>query len=90
MATLDDGKIFFFFEYCFQIFFFFFLLPDDGILNFKRDIVQFVPYRKFSGISIQKLAKETLAEVPRQVKNFFFQVEIKFFFFPVCAIHERA
>jgi len=33
--------------------------------NRQRDIVQFVPFRKFAGNS-QELAKETLAEIPAQ------------------------
>ncbi len=54
------------------------LLLDDHAL-FHRDICQFVPYRKFSEKSIQQLAKETLAEVPRQVEKYLFiQVEIIF------------
>lgn len=37
----------------------------------QRDIVQFVPYRKFKNVSPTALAKEVLAEVPKQLTDFF-------------------
>merc|ERR1712087_865540 len=36
----------------------------------KRDIVQFVPYNKFSNGHISALAKEVLEEVPEQITSF--------------------
>jgi 7-keto-8-aminopelargonate synthetase-like enzyme len=36
----------------------------------ERDIVQFVPYSKYSGNKGQALAAEVLAEIPRQVNQF--------------------
>jgi hypothetical protein len=36
----------------------------------KRDIVQFVPFSKFSGGSSAGLAQEVLAEIPKQVDDF--------------------
>jgi len=44
---------------------------DDGQLKTKRDIVQFVPYRKFSAKGPEELARETLREIPAQVEKFF-------------------
>jgi len=46
-------------------------LDDDDHKLFPRDIVQFVPFRKFSQRPITDLAKETLAEVPAQLVQFF-------------------
>ncbi len=40
------------------------------IFVFQRDIVQFVPFRKFSQGSPALLAQETLAEVPNQFLSF--------------------
>lgn len=37
----------------------------------QRDIVQFVPYRKFKNVSPAALAKEVLAEVPKQLTDYF-------------------
>ncbi|TSK34876.1 Copine-3 [Bagarius yarrelli] len=50
---------------------------DDGRLKSpsgepaSRDIVQFVPYRKFQNAPKEALAQSVLAEVPGQVVNFF-------------------
>lgn len=49
---------------------------DDGVLMSggkaaQRDIVQFVPYRKFKNVSPAALAKEVLAEVPKQLTDYF-------------------
>uniref|UniRef100_A0A6U1QQM2 C2 domain-containing protein n=1 Tax=Cyclophora tenuis TaxID=216820 RepID=A0A6U1QQM2_CYCTE len=41
----------------------------------KRDIVQFVPFRKFGG-SAERLAAETLCEIPDQLLEYFKQVGI--------------
>jgi hypothetical protein len=43
---------------------------DDGKLGFKRDLVQFVPFRSYANQPLTKLAKDTLAEVPKQVRHF--------------------
>lgn len=57
-----------------------FLDSDDSLLKdtrgrvAERDIVQFVPFRKFSGDSMlqrMRLASEVLAELPDQVTNYF-------------------
>lgn len=37
----------------------------------KRDIVQFVPFRRFKTASAEELAKQVLAEVPHQVVQYF-------------------
>ncbi|XP_033754155.1 copine-3-like isoform X2 [Pecten maximus] len=37
----------------------------------KRDIVQFVPFRKFKRASAEELARQVLAEVPQQVVQYF-------------------
>lgn len=42
----------------------------------NRDIVQFVPFNKFSGDK-NALAKEVLAELPRQLTDYFIQNGIK-------------
>ncbi|XP_070574853.1 copine-3-like [Ptychodera flava] len=50
---------------------------DDGVLKtirgerVARDIVQFVPYRDFKNAGQAALAKNVLAEVPGQVKDYF-------------------
>ncbi|XP_048577137.1 copine-3 isoform X2 [Nematostella vectensis] len=49
---------------------------DDGLLRSEgstaqRDIVQFVPFRKFKNLSSAALAKEVLAEVPGQVTGYY-------------------
>lgn len=49
---------------------------DDGVLtaggkSAQRDIVQFVPYRKFKNVCPAALAKEVLAEVPKQLTEYF-------------------
>lgn len=49
---------------------------DDGVLmsggrSAQRDIVQFVPFRKFKNVSPAALAKEVLAEVPKQLTDYF-------------------
>ncbi|XP_073233575.1 copine-3-like [Porites lutea] len=49
---------------------------DEGVLraggrSAQRDIVQFVPFRKFKNSSPAALAKEVLAEVPKQLTEFF-------------------
>ncbi|KAJ7360434.1 hypothetical protein OS493_015535 [Desmophyllum pertusum] len=49
---------------------------DDGLLMAlgkaaQRDIVQFVPFRKFKTVSPAALAKEVLAEVPKQLTDYF-------------------
>lgn len=49
---------------------------DDGVLKnskgqpVSRDVVQFVPLRKFSG-NVVKLAAETLREIPNQLTQYF-------------------
>lgn len=54
-----------------------FLDGDDGVLRSPtgeaavRDIVQFVPYRKFQNAAKEALAQSVLAEVPRQVTCYF-------------------
>ena len=45
-------------------------LVDSKGTKMSRDIVQFVPYRRFSNSSFD-LAKEVLEEVPREIVNFF-------------------
>ena len=56
---------------------------DDATLNVgsiaaKRDIVQFVPFRKFQGeYAGESLAKEVLAELPGQVANYMSRKGIK-------------
>lgn len=56
---------------------------DNGMLSngatvAERDIVQFVPYRNFSGsFASDNLAKEVLFEVPRQLVSFMTQKGIK-------------
>ena len=42
-----------------------------------RDIVQFVPFRKFHGRSYTALAEETLKEIPEQVEHFFYMKGIQ-------------
>jgi len=44
---------------------------------FQRDIVHFVPFREFAKQHISSLAKETLAEIPRQVLNCMKMLKIK-------------
>ncbi|KAL9974985.1 hypothetical protein ACROYT_G012097 [Oculina patagonica] len=49
---------------------------DDAVLMAhgkaaQRDIVQFVPFRKFKNVSPAALAKEVLAEVPKQLTDYF-------------------
>ncbi|XP_070186631.1 copine-3-like isoform X2 [Littorina saxatilis] len=51
---------------------------DDGVLrsqtsgqSVKRDIVQFVPFRNFKHTSADQLARQVLAEIPRQVTQYF-------------------
>ncbi|CAL8336216.1 unnamed protein product [Lota lota] len=50
---------------------------DDGLLRsatgeaVARDIVQFVPYRKFTDAPREALAKNVLAEVPNQLVSYF-------------------
>jgi len=49
---------------------------DDGVLMShgkaaQRDIVQFVPFRKFKTVSPAALAKEVLAEIPKQLTGYF-------------------
>ncbi|KAG1703660.1 Copine-4 [Nymphon striatum] len=50
---------------------------DDGILRAangtpaKRDIVQFVPFRKYSAANPALLAKEVLAEIPQQLTGYY-------------------
>ncbi|XP_066421701.1 copine-3 [Molothrus aeneus] len=54
-----------------------FLDGDDGVLRSSsgepavRDIVQFVPFRKFQNSPREALAQCVLAEVPQQVVNYF-------------------
>ncbi|XP_060081518.1 copine-3-like isoform X2 [Ylistrum balloti] len=50
---------------------------DNGMLRApngqeaRRDIVQFVPFRKFKRVSAEELARQVLAEVPQQVVQYF-------------------
>lgn len=49
---------------------------DDGVLMShgkaaQRDIVQFVPFRKFKTVSPAALAKEVLAEIPKQLTGYY-------------------
>ncbi|NWI63428.1 CPNE3 protein, partial [Todus mexicanus] len=54
-----------------------FLDGDNGVLRSSsgeaavRDIVQFVPFRKFQNSPKESLAQCVLAEVPQQVVNYF-------------------
>ncbi|XP_067651173.1 copine-3-like isoform X4 [Haliotis asinina] len=54
-----------------------FLDGDDGVLRTRsgqkarRDIVQFVAYRDFKKASAEELARNVLAEVPRQVTGYY-------------------
>ncbi|NXG67859.1 CPNE3 protein, partial [Hemiprocne comata] len=54
-----------------------FLDGDNGVLRSSsgepavRDIVQFVPFRKFQSSPKEALAQCVLAEVPQQVVNYF-------------------
>jgi len=48
-----------------------------GITHAQRDIVQFVPFRKFRGMAPTALSKETLAELPGQVLQFCKMYDIK-------------
>ncbi|OMJ95502.1 hypothetical protein SteCoe_1099 [Stentor coeruleus] len=45
-------------------------LIDRNGIKMTRDIVQFVPFKQFGG-SMSALAKEVLAEIPREIINFF-------------------
>jgi len=45
------------------------LLRDDNGRFARRDIVQFVPFKKFGG-NPQLLAKEVLAEIPKQITGY--------------------
>ncbi|OMJ95503.1 hypothetical protein SteCoe_1100 [Stentor coeruleus] len=45
-------------------------LVDSNGTKMIRDIVQFIPFRNFEG-SMSALAKEVLAEIPREIVNFF-------------------
>ena len=54
-------------------------LDDDrGLLqtqideqNVKRDVVQFVPFRKFGKSDVYGLARETLSEIPMQFLDYY-------------------
>ena len=56
---------------------------DDGQLRnsaglfASRDIVQFVPFNKYNNTNYQELARETLAEIPRQLTEYFKKKGIK-------------
>lgn len=50
-------------------------LASNGRLA-ARDIVQFVPYTKFTAKSYTALAEETLRELPGQVTEYFFLKKI--------------
>uniref|UniRef100_I3J6Q8 Copine 3 n=1 Tax=Oreochromis niloticus TaxID=8128 RepID=I3J6Q8_ORENI len=60
-----------------------FLDGDDGVLrsttgeNAMRDIVQFVPFRKFQNCPKELLAQSVLAEIPDQVSGFFNTMNLK-------------
>ncbi|XP_005752435.1 copine-3-like isoform X2 [Pundamilia nyererei] len=60
-----------------------FLDGDDGVLrsttgeNAMRDIVQFVPFRKFQNAGSAALAQSVLAELPDQLASFFKLFELK-------------
>jgi len=43
---------------------------DDNSLHIERDIVQFVPFRSYVNVPIEKLAHDTLAEVPGQLVQY--------------------
>ena len=43
----------------------------------SRDIVQFVPFRKYNSQNYQLLARETLKEIPGQVCEYFKNMKIK-------------
>lgn len=45
------------------------LRAADGTIA-VRDVVQFVPFNKFKGMSSGRLAKETLCEIPKQLVNY--------------------
>lgn len=53
---------------------------DDSVLRdgrgrrAKRDIVQFVPFRNFDSKSLGSLGEEVLRELPRQVTNYYRQI----------------
>lgn len=50
------------------------LIDEDGV-KMDRDIVQFVPFRNFAGSS-RALNKEVLAEIPREIVNYFKKASI--------------
>jgi len=50
---------------------------DDGQLKLKRDCVQFVPFRNYNGRPLAQLAKDVLAEVPKQLVTYMTQHNIK-------------
>jgi len=52
------------------------LVSSRGV-KMKRDIVQFIPFRQFSNSHISELAKETLAEIPRQLLSYMQSVKFK-------------
>ncbi|CAI5673857.1 copine-3 isoform X2 [Oreochromis niloticus] len=60
-----------------------FLDGDDGVLrsttgeNAMRDIVQFVPFRKFQNAGSAALAQSVLAELPDQLASFFKLFDLK-------------
>uniref|UniRef100_A0A8C4SXV7 Copine-3-like n=2 Tax=Erpetoichthys calabaricus TaxID=27687 RepID=A0A8C4SXV7_ERPCA len=60
-----------------------FLDGDDGCLRSPtgapavRDIVQFVPFRKFQNAPKETLAQCVLAELPQQVMSFFNSFKLK-------------
>ncbi len=39
-------------------------------MHARTDIVQFVPFRRFQGAPLWRLAQETLAELPRQLVGY--------------------
>jgi hypothetical protein len=45
-------------------------LKNDKGEKTKRDLVQFVEFSKYEG-NITKLSEEVLAEVPRQIEDFY-------------------
>lgn len=51
-------------------------LRSSSGINAKRDIVQFVRFKEFSGGHISRLAKATLKEIPKQMTGYFNSVGV--------------
>eukprot|EP01117_Protostelium_nocturnum_P014927 TRINITY_DN5737_c0_g1_i1.p1 TRINITY_DN5737_c0_g1~~TRINITY_DN5737_c0_g1_i1.p1 ORF type:complete len:440 (+),score=122.73 TRINITY_DN5737_c0_g1_i1:620-1939(+) len=54
------------------------LLDDDrNKLRFKRDIVQFLRFRSYANSTLEQMAKDTLAEIPKQLVSYMLQNKIQ-------------